>query len=304
MEKEELEKYKKAGKILKKAKEKARKIAVPGRKMLDIAVEIEQYIERLGKEEGETAKPAFPVNLSINEEAAHRTPKFDDEMVFEESQVLKLDIGVHVDGFIADCAFTMNPDNRHVKLVETAELALENALSIVKPGVEIGKIGEEIENTIRGRGFNPVQNLSGHGLAPYLAHAPPTIPNIANKNPSIIEDEMIFAIEPFATDGKGFVRESGNAEIFSVEEPKAVRNLQARKILEFALEEFKTLPFAERWILEKFRFSEFQHKLAMRELVKNKCFRAYPVLREEPGKLVSQAETTVLIEEGKLKILV
>jgi len=304
LNKKDAEKYVKAGKILRKAREKARKIAVPGKKMLDIANEIEQYIEKLGKEEGVVSKPAFPVNLSVNEEAAHRTPASNDEMVFEKNQVLKVDLGAHVDGFVGDCAFTVNPDNSQAKLVETSELALENALSVIKPGTEIGKIGEEIEKTIRGRGFNPVQNLSGHGLAPYLTHTPPTIPNIPNKDSREIEDGMVFAIEPFATDGKGFVRESGISEIFSIEEPKAVRNIHARKILEFALKEYKTLPFAERWIIEKFKLSDFQHKLAMRDLLRANIFRAYPILKEEEGMFVSQTETSVLVQDGNVKILV
>ncbi|MDO8647504.1 MAG: M24 family metallopeptidase, partial [Candidatus Diapherotrites archaeon] len=171
MKKQEFECYIKAGKIATKVKANARKHAKVGMKLLDLAECIEKEII----EEG--GKPAFPVNLSANNVAAHYTPKINDELEIQENDVLKIDIGVHVEGFIADCACTVDFSGKNQKLVEASEKALENALTLVKPGLEIGKIGEEIEKTIKSFGFNPVYNLSGHGLAKYETHAFPTIPN-------------------------------------------------------------------------------------------------------------------------------
>ncbi|MBN1941623.1 MAG: type II methionyl aminopeptidase, partial [Candidatus Diapherotrites archaeon] len=301
MEKEaekELEKYKKAGEILRKAKENARKSIKPGQKLVEIAEKIEKDIIGMG------AKPAFPVNLSINETAAHFTPAFDDKAVFEEKHLLKVDLGAHIDGFIGDCAFSINPSNEYAKLIDTSAKALENALSIAKAGTEIGKIGEEIEKTIKSYGFNPIQNLSGHELGQYKQHAGLSIPNIAKNDSRKLEVGHAYAIEPFATPGIGTVKESSQSEIFALEEPKPIRNPHARAILEHILENYETLPFAERWIARALKLSEFQRKIGMRELLKQNCIRAYPVLKEESNAIVSQAETSIFVTEKETIALI
>jgi len=298
MEKQEFEAYLKAGKIASKVKASAQKSIKPGQKLLEIAETIEKEIIEL------EARPAFPANLSINNIAAHYTPKVNDEATLLNSDVLKVDIGVHVNGFIADCAFTLDFSGNNSKLVEASEKALQNASSILKPGLEIGKIGEEIEKTIKSYGFNPVYNLSGHGLQAFETHAFPTIPNHANKDSKLLEDGMAFAIEPFATNGEGHVSESIDVEIFSIHEPKPCRNETARKILDFAEKEYKTLPFAERWIQNSLKLSEFSRKIALKELLQREILHSYPPLQEHHSKLVSQAETSIVINEGQVKILV
>jgi methionyl aminopeptidase len=301
MEKEEAEKYLLAGEITKKVVEKAKKSIKPGQKLLEIALNIEKSIQSVvGEGKG---KPAFPVNLSINENAAHFTPSSTSNEALREEDVLKVDVGVHIDGFICDTAFTLNFDNSQAKMVEAAELALENALAVAKEGIGIGKIGEEIEKTIKGKGFKPIQNLTGHGLAEFEQHAAPSIPNTATGNPKKLEDGKAYAIEPFATDGQGIVKEGSQSEIFAVDEPKQVRNPYARKILEHVIEEHKTLPFAQRWVEEKLKMPEFQLKVGLRELLRNKCLMAFPVLHEEPGTFVAQAEKSFIIHEGKVKVL-
>jgi len=298
MESEEIENYRKSGAILKKAVAFAKKEAKPGAKLFDLAESIEKFIA----EEG--GKPAFPVNLSRNNEAAHATPALGDEAIFLETDVLKVDIGVHVEGSITDTAFTLNPSGEHAKLIEAAEKALENALSHVKAGQKISKIGAEIEKTIKHYGFSPVENLTGHGLSEFEAHAVPSIPNIERPDDRVLEDDSCIAIEPFATDGEGIVREGQSVEIFSLEEPKMMRNAVARRILEFCAENYQSLPFAERWIGKELQLSDFQRKTALRELVFKKCLQSYPVLREKEGKIVTQAETTILLADGKVEILV
>jgi len=300
MEKEEAEKYILAGQIAKKVVEKAKKTIKPGQKLLEIAESIEKNIQEVGQEA--KAKPAFPVNLSLNENAAHFTPGTTSKDVLEEKDILKVDLGAHVDGFICDTAFTLNFDNSHAKMIEAAELALENALGIAKEGIEIGRIGKEIEETIQEKGFRPIKNLTGHGLGEYEAHSSPSIPNTDTGNPKKLE-EGAYAIEPFATDGEGYVREGQQSEIFAVEKPKPVRNAYARQVLEHVLEEHQTLPFALRWVEEKLKMPEFQLKVGVRELMRNGCIKAFPVLHEAPGKFVAQAEKSFILFEGKKTIL-
>lgn len=296
MEKKEAENYIKAGKILSQVQKNARKTIRVGEKLLDIAERIEKDICAQGK----GVKPAFPVNLSLNNYAAHYTPCSDDRTVLGEKDVLKVDIGVHVDGYVADSAFTLDLSSRHGKMVEAAERALENAAGMVKDGVALGKIGTEIEKTIRSYGYAPIQNLSGHGLVRWVAHAQPSIPNIGSMDGRVLEDGTCIAIEPFATDGRGFIREGVQSEIFKVDEPKPVRSPYARKILEFVDREYKTLPFAERWLINGLKLSEFARRAGMRELLQHKCIKAFPILHEEAGRIVTQAETSFLLYEGKV----
>jgi len=307
MDKEDAEKYILAGKITKQVVKKAKKDIKPGQKLLEIASNIEKNIETLilplpSPFEGK-AKPAFPVNLSINENAAHYTPGNDTEQTLEESDVLKVDLGTHIDGFICDTAFTLNFDNTHAKMIEASEQALEEALAIAADKTELGKIGETIEKAITSKGYKPIQNLSGHGLGQYEQHSPPSIPNIATGNPKQLEEGQAYAIEPFSTNGQGTVKEGSQSEIFALDKPRQVRNPNARKILELVLEEYQTLPFAMRWIENKTRMPEFQRKVAMMELMRAGCIKAFPVLHEQKGKTVAQAEKSFILFEGKTTTL-
>jgi methionyl aminopeptidase len=289
--------YTKAGNVLGKAIALARTLVKPNESMLECAEKIESKISSLG------AKPAFPVNLSVNEEAAHRTPDANEQTVFGEQDVVKVDIGVHVEGCIADAAFTVDLSGEHAKLVEASEHALKMALEAARKHSTLGEIGSVIEKTIRSAGYVPIQNLGGHGLGDYDAHAPPHILNIAKDDSRTLEIGRAYAIEPFASTGSGFVRESGQANIFSIEKLRSVRNTHARSILKFVLEEYKTLPFAERWLHAKMKLSEFQLKVGLRALLREKCLRAYPVLKEEPGTTVSQSENSFIVTEKGITVL-
>jgi len=300
MEEKEVKNYIKAGKILSGVKENAQKSIKLGQKLLDIASKIEAEIADIG------GKPAFPVNLSLNNNAAHYTPSIEDLTAISENDVLKVDIGVHVDGYIADCAFTLDFTGKYGKLVEAAEKALENAVALVKPGIELRAIGGEIEKTISSYGFEPISNLSGHGLEQYTQHAEPSIPNTANNDAHKLEEECAFAIEPFASTGSGIVKEAVQTEIFALEEERPVRNQHARKLLEFIAEEYETLPFAERWIAnaKKLKFGEFERKVALRELMQNGIIRAFPILHDEKNSFVAQAESSLLLHDGQVIRLV
>ncbi len=294
MDKETVAKYKKAGEITAEVQGLAAKNLKVGTNLFEFAEEIEAAIKKKGGE------CAFPINLSRNHVAAHYTPAFESKDAVEENDVIKVDIGVHVDGFIADSATTIDFSGKHTQMVKASEEALEIAVALVKEGVAVGEIGKAIEVAIRAGGFQPIQNLSGHGVDEYDAHTAPTIPNIGSNDSRELEDGMAFAIEPFATDGTGFVHEGAQAEIFQLLEKKPVRSAEARKILDFVDENYSKLPFAERWLQRELKLSEFGRKVAMRELMQKKCIMAFPLLKEEEGKTVTQAETTLLLSDGKV----
>ncbi len=283
-----IEKYIEAGKILRQVREEAVKLIKPGVKLLEVAEFVENRIKELG------AEPAFPCNISINSDAAHFTPKANDEREFKEGDVVKLDIGAHVDGYIADTAVTVDlGDNED--LVKAAEEALKNAIDVIHAGVNTAEVSEAIFNTITEFGFKPVINLTGHGLDRYIAHAPPTIYNVKIEKGVELREGMVIAIEPFVTNGVGKVAERSECEIFSLIAVKSVRMKQARQLMDEILKKYKTLPFAKRWLNAS--------DVILAKLVREGVLRAYPVLAEVGKGLVSQAEHTVIVEENGARVI-
>ncbi len=285
-----LENYRRAGVILVEVRKEATGLIKDGGSLLEVAEFVENNIREKGGE------PAFPCNISRNEEAAHATPSIDDQTVFGRDDLVKLDIGVHIDGYIADSAVTVDLSGGYDELVKAAEAALDEAIKIIRDGVSTIEIGEVIGTTIKERGYKPVVNLSGHGLSRYDSHAPPTIPNVKYEHGVTLHENNVVAIEPFATDGGGKVVESGNAEIFSLIKPKPVRMREAKKLLD-EIKNYQGLPFAKRWLPRE------RLELALRTVETAGILRDYPVLREEEKGMVSQAEHTVIIKKDGCEVI-
>jgi methionyl aminopeptidase len=283
-----LDKYRKAGKILAEIQGEARAKVKEGVLVLEVAEFVEKSIRERGGE------PAFPCNISLNEEAAHATPSIDDETVFS-NDLVKIDIGVHIGGYIGDSAVTVDLSGEHEELVHASEEALSEAITIIRDGVSTVEVGEVIENAIRGRGYRPVVNLSGHGLARYNSHAPPTIPNVRYEHGVILRENDVIAIEPFVTDGAGKVVESGTVEIYGLIKAKPVRVSEAKKLLE-EMEKYQGLPFARRWLPRE------RLDLALRTLKTVGALREYPVLREEGKGFISQAEHTLIVTKDGCEV--
>ncbi|MEM3091475.1 MAG: type II methionyl aminopeptidase [Candidatus Pacearchaeota archaeon] len=279
------EKIIKAGKIASEVKKYAREIIKPGINLLEIAEAIETKINELG------GKPAFPVNLSINNIAAHYTPNYDDKLL--AYGLLKVDFGVHVDGWIADNSFSIDLENKeeNKKLIKASEEALSSALKILRLNTPTNKIGQVISETIELHGFNPIVNLSGHSMDYYKLHAGINIPNI-NDNKQIILKEGLYAIEPFATNGSGKIHEGKPSGIYELRSEKTPRSQTAREVLEFIKKEYKTLPFCSRWIVKKFGLRAL---FGLKNLEDNGNLYQFSQLVEISNAKVSQAEQTILI---------
>lgn len=294
MESDIIKKYIEAGRVWKSATNFATKKCKEGKSLLELANEVETKVI----EEG--ANHAFPINLSINDEAAHFTPKFNDTYLLKESDVLKIDIGVHVDGYICDGATTINLDNMHAKQIEANSLALENAISKAIYGKPIDNVCSEIERTLKEKGFNPVYNLGGHGLDKFQIHETPSLPNHSGASSSPLEEGAI-AIEPFASTKIGHVSEVSNVEIFELKKNTGVRNIHARTILKSA-EKYLGLPFAERWLRRDTKLDELNFNFGLRELMKTTCLTTHPGLKEK-GAIITQVEKSLLILEDKTIVL-
>ena len=287
LDEDAVESYREAGAVLVEAMNEAREMVEPGRSHIEVAEWVEEFISDQG------AGIAFPVNISVDPEASHATPGAGDETTFGEEMVC-LDIGVHVDGYIADAAVTVDHTGT-TELVEAAEMALEAAVDEAGPGVEVGTVGQAIEDVIRGYGYTPVLNLSGHGVQRYDAHTEPSVPNRGVDRSVELEPGQAVAIEPFATDGRGKVGEGTAEEIYELQRERSVRDRRARKALE-EIAEFDGLPFAARWLTGD------RTEMALRRLKQSSVVKGYPVLKESDDALVSQAEHTLLITEDGVEV--
>jgi methionyl aminopeptidase len=285
MQEEVKEKYLKAGKICAEIREELSPLLKPGARLLDIAELVDKRIHEKG------GKPAFPVNISVNEIAAHYTPSLNDERVIYPKDLVKIDIGVHVDGYIGDMAFTYCPEES--PLIQCSEKCLEDALEVIKPGVTVSQIGKAIEGCVKEHKLGLILNLTGHTLERYVFHGQPSIPNIPGTSNHKFKEGDVIALEPFITPSNGYVKDSGNVEIYRYLMDRPVRLTEAREILRLAKTEYAELPFAKRWLYK--HFSPIKVSLALRQLEMAGALETYPVLKEIEGKPVAQSEHTIIV---------
>ncbi len=292
----QIQDYVKAGKIASEVRENVRKKNWVGKTVFEICEEVESEIIKRG------AKCAFPVNASINEVAAHYTAEPNDQKTIADTDLVKIDLGAQINGYIADTAVTVCYDPQFDNLVQAAEDALSNAMSMIKIGVKASDVGRTIEKTIKQYGCKPIVNLSGHSLDQYTIHAGKSIPNIWSIGTFSLSGNNAYACEPFVTtdQGLGFVREGKTKNIYAMVSRKKTKNEQADKLLDFIWENFNMLPFALRWIVKKWDEREARELLEV--LVKKKVVHSYPVLIEANGQRVAQAEHTFIPTENGVTI--
>ncbi len=271
------EHYIEAGKIAGRVRKEAETKIKEKTALLEVAEYVEDRIEELG------GNVAFPCNISLNEVASHYTPE-DDTLHFRRGDVVKIDIGVHIEGFIADTAVTVEIGTKHhSRLIRATEEALENAIYSTRNNVQTRTIGKIIESTIKKYGFSPMKDLTGHSLERYELHAGATIPNYASVFSQKIKKDMVFAIEPFATYGKGDIKH-GKPHIFAVKPgTRADSSMELRY-------RFGVLPFAKRWLPEL-------------NANKMKGLREYAELIEADGNIVAQSEHTVIVNESGCEVI-
>jgi len=284
------EKIIKVGKIASEIKKWIKPKIKRGMLLLEITELIEDKIHELG------GQPAFPVNLSINEQAAHYTSSYDDKSIAHG--LMKVDFGVHIDGWIADTSFSIDLDDSELnkKLIEASKKALENVEKEISSKMTLGEVGKIIEDTIHSYNFNPVTNLSGHLMDQFELHAGVSVPNIGNKSDYEL-GENLYAIEPFATNGNGKIHDGQKGNIYMWVEDKSIRSPVAREVLEFIKDNYGSLPFSSKWLVKEFGTKA---RLALMQLESKGILHNYAILVEEKGKIVSQAENTFLIKKDKV----
>ena len=284
----QLEDYLKAGSIAGEVRENVRKTDWIGSTLAEICDYIESEIIKRG------AKCAFPVNTSLNEIAAHYTAEPNDPKTVSDTDLVKIDLGVQINGYIADTAVTVNYDPQYDQMVQTAEDALQNAMSMIKAGVKSKDVGRTIQKTIQDMGFKPIANLSGHSLDQYTIHAGKTVPNMWTIGSFSFSENVAYACEPFVTtkNALGFVRNGKIKNIFALVSRKKTKDEEADRLTDYIWNNFNMLPFALRWLLKEWEEKDARRLLEI--LVKKKVVHAYAILVEANGKTVAQAEHTFI----------
>ncbi|MBI5679580.1 MAG: type II methionyl aminopeptidase [Methanobacterium sp.] len=295
--------YKKAGKIVSKVRENAVNHVQEDMKIVELVEFIEGGIVELG------GIPAFPCNISINEITAHYTSPINDEKTVKSGDLVKIDLGAHVDGYIADTAISVIVGDgvseelmeKHQNMIDASREGLESAISAIKAGVEVGKVGEAVENAINNRGFNSVSNLTGHSMDRWILHSGLSMPNIKENNPHKLEEGDVLAIEPFATDGIGRVTDTNEVHIFRFLRDRPMRLIHAKRALNIIKKDYKNLPFTLRWMKDS--FSEHHLNTAMRMLISSRAVYPYHVLKEKSNAVVAQSEHTVIVESDGCRVI-
>jgi len=291
------EKYRKAGKIAAEVRESMRHWVKENMLIIDVCKKAETSIQEKG------GRPAFPCNVSINELAAHYTSPPNDKRTVTPGSLVKIDIGVHVDGYIADTAVTVCFTPEYENLVAAAEDALDTGVRTIRPGLFTSQFGSAIQRTIESHGLRPIANLTGHQVARYLIHAGRSLPNVSHISTNRIAAADVYAIEPFVTvkNAVGRVENGKEAYIFRLVKEKKLNGEFAKKLCSFIVDNFHTLPFAERWLQNA--VPSDKHMVAFSELLSSKTAMGYPVFIEVSGKPVAQAEHTVLVTKDGCEVL-
>jgi methionyl aminopeptidase len=288
-ENEILNNYKKAGQIAYAVKEYAKSIIKKDMLLYEITEKMESKIIELG------GKLAFPTTICIDEIAAHKTPLFEDKETARG--LLKVDFGVHINGYISDCAFSIDLENNkeNKEIINASETALKNSLKSINQNTRLRDIGNKIQKNITNFNLNPIKNLSGHSLEQFEIHSGITIPNYDNGIESKLE-RGFYAIEPFATKGEGRVYEGGNSRIYLLQNIRPVRDSFSREVFSYIQEEYHTLPFCSRWLIKKFGKKVL---ITLNLLEKQKIIKQYAQLIEASKEKVSQSETTIYFDGEK-----
>eukprot|EP01155_Anaeramoeba_flamelloides_P010368 Anaeramoba_flamelloidesa325353_803.p1 GENE.a325353_803~~a325353_803.p1 ORF type:complete len:284 (+),score=44.43 a325353_803:1460-2311(+) len=273
---------------------------------------LEDMSRKLVEENGLEAGLAFPTGCSINNCAAHYTPNRGDNTKLGKSDVMKIDFGTHVDGYIIDSAYTVCFDKRFDTLLAASKDATYTGVKLAGIDARLCELGEAIEEVIKsyeleldGKTYKllPVANLGGHSIDQYRIHAGLTVPLVSGGDTTKMKEGQQFAIETFASTGRGYVEEEGDCSHYMIS-PKGVNRSVSKKsskrFKSFLLEHYSTMAFCPRWID---RLNQKQYYVDLKNLARNNIVREYPPLCDIPNSFVSQYEHTLILKPTGKEVL-
>jgi methionyl aminopeptidase len=206
----EIEKMRRAGKVVREVLELVRGHVRPGATTLDLERVAEARISELGAKAAFKGYHGFPCVLctSINQEVVHGIPS--KKRVLKEGDIVSVDCGAIVDGYYGDAAITVPvgekiaPDT--ARLLVATEKSLYAGIAAVKPGATLGDIGAEVQGVVEAEGFSVVRDFVGHGIGSHM-HEDPQVPNFGEAGSGMrLKAGMVIAIEPMVNAGKPDVR--------------------------------------------------------------------------------------------------
>jgi methionyl aminopeptidase len=207
---EEIEKMRRAGRVVREVLELVREHVKPGATTLDLEKVAETRIAELGARPAFKGYHGYPCVLctSVNSEVVHGIPS--KKRVLKEGDIVSVDCGAVVDGYFGDAAITIPVGEKispaTVKLLEVTEASLRAGIAVVKPGATLGDIGAAVQGVVEAEGFSVVRDFVGHGIGAQM-HEEPQVPNFGEAGRGMkLRAGMVIAIEPMVNAGKPEVR--------------------------------------------------------------------------------------------------
>ncbi|RYP00033.1 hypothetical protein DL764_006633 [Monosporascus ibericus] len=315
--------YRQAAEAHRQVRQWAQKIIKPGQTLTEIANGIEDSVRRLvghdGLSEGDAiiAGMGFPTGLNLDEIAAHFSPNAGNKTVLQQNNVMKVDIGVHVNGRIVDSAFTMAFDPMYDNLLAAVKDATNTGVREAGIDVRLGELGgliqeamESYECEINGTVYpiKPIRNIGGHTIVPYSIHGTKSVPAVKTDDTTKMEEGDVFAIETFGSTGNGWVYDQGEVSHYALRSDAPTVDLRlssAKSLLNTIKKNFGTLPFCRRYLdrlgQEKYllgvwhaqSLDMYLERLTigqLNNLVKSGIVEDYPPLIDKKGSYTAQFE--------------
>ena len=300
--------YRHGAEAHRQARQYARKFIKPGMSLTDIANGIEDSVRALvghqGLEEGDAqiAGMGFPTGLSLNHCAAHYTPNAGNKMVLAQEDVMKVDIGVHVNGRIVDSAFTLAFEPKYDPLLAAVKEATDTGVREAGIDVRMSDIGAAIQEVMESYevDLNPgkeqparvkcIRNLNGHNIDQYRIHGGKSVPIVKGGDQTKMEEGETFAIETFGSTGKGYVHDDMETSHYAkrADAPHVpLRVASAKSLLRSIEKNFGTLPFCRRYLD---RLGHEKYLLGLNNLVSSGIVEDYPPLCDVKGSYTAQFE--------------
>ncbi|CAN3356917.1 methionine aminopeptidase 2 [Diutina catenulata] len=310
------EDFRKGAEIHRRVRLKAQTSVRPGMAMTEIADLIEnatrQYAGSVAPLE---AGIGFPTGLSVNHVAAHYTPNTGDKTVLQKDDIMKVDIGVHVNGRICDSAFTMtfNEDEKYKPLMDAVREATYTGIKEAGIDVRLNDIGEAIQEVMESYEMEEngkllpvkcIKNLNGHSIGDYTIHSGKTVPIVANGDMTKMAEGETYAIETFGSTGRGYVIPEGECSHYAVHDNvQGVRlpTQSAKDLLKKIQDTFGTLPWCRRYLERETK--EEKYLLGLNQLVRAGVVEDYPPLVDDIGAYTAQFEHTILLHPHKKEVV-
>ncbi|CAN6815457.1 unnamed protein product [Brassica oleracea var. botrytis] len=293
-----------AAEVHRQVRKYMRSIMKPGMLMIDICETLENTVRKLISENGLQAGIAFPTGCSLNNVAAHWTPNSGDKTVLQYDDVMKLDFGTHIDGYIVDSAFTVAFNPMYDPLLAASREATYTGIKeagvdvrLCDVGAAIQEVMESYEVEINGKVYQvkSLRNLNGHSIGRYQIHADKYVPNVKGGEQTKMEEGELYAIETFGSTGKGYVRDdlecSHYMKNFDVGHVP-LRLPRAKQLLATINKNFSTLAFCRRYLD---RLGETKYLMALKNLCDSGIIEPCPPLCDVKGSYISQFEHTILL---------